>query len=99
MGKPKKPCVCDGSGYFTNPFDQEFKCEGDIHDMPKPKKSPAKRVYKVEFEIVEDGSPIDVGDVGMYTRSALNEFVGYYVYGLTGVEYLDVKNLKIKRVK
>lgn len=33
-----KTCVCDGSGAFTNPFDQQFKCNGDVH-----KKTPKKR--------------------------------------------------------
>ena len=43
--RPKRNCVmCQGTGYWTNPFDQTYKCDC----MMKPRKpSPAKKPEKI----------------------------------------------------
>jgi len=47
MKKSKNPnCHCDGSGYWKNPFDQEFKCACN-----KKKKSKAKGLTAREKRI------------------------------------------------
>ena len=50
MKKSKNPnCHCDGSGYWKNPFDQEFKCACN-----KKKKSKAKGLTDREKRIVDE---------------------------------------------
>ena len=62
--------------------------------MPKPKKSPSKRVYKVEFELSE--KPIIEGyyDSLKVIKCRVESYVTYL-----NCYFFKVKNIKIKRVK
>jgi hypothetical protein len=54
MKKSKNPnCHCDGSGYWKNPFDQEFKCACNKKKKSKAKGlTEKKRKRLVEFNIL-----------------------------------------------
>lgn len=57
MKKSKNPnCHCDGSGYWKNPFDQEFKCACN-----KKKKSKAKGLSDREKRIALAGARYSLG--------------------------------------